>query len=394
MADSSPHSSRPLIEHGNTVLLRLPNGNVTSVKVEKDTTVNIGKFGAFHANELIGQPFGLNHEIVSKKLKLLPPKTWQEIEETGATNELIVDQQGVQPLTTEEIRALKQSGAHASDIIQKQVENHANFALKTEYSKEKYLKRKEAKYSKAFTTIEPTLFNVCEYWFNKDQWRIKDLRIDSLAQILNLANVRPGGRHLVVDDASGMVAAGILTRLGGQGRLLAICDTESPPAFPVLTQMNLSKEQMEPLASLNWATSQKDYIPVMPPSELPAEEIRSERQKSRLKKRKALNDHLNNTREDLFSGGFDSLVVATEYDPLAIIDRLSPYLAGSASIVVHSPYIQVVADLQRKLRNRPEFLCPSVTEAWLRRYQVLPGRTHPMMAMSGSGGFILHAIKM
>jgi tRNA (adenine58-N1)-methyltransferase non-catalytic subunit len=101
------------------------------------------------------------------------------------------------------------------DIIQKQVENHANFALKTEYSKEKYLKRKEAKYSKAFITIEPTLFNVCEYWFNKDQWRIKDLRIDSLAQVLNLANIRPGGRYLVVDDASGMVAAGILTRLGG-----------------------------------------------------------------------------------------------------------------------------------------------------------------------------------
>lgn len=103
--------------------------------------------------------------------------------------------------------------------------------------------------------------------------------------------------------------------------------------------------------------SPSDLLSVMPPSELPAEEIRSERQKSRLKKRRALNDHLNNTREDLFSGGFDryvhppptttffnsflSLIVATEYDPLAIIDRLSSYLGGSASIVVHSPYIQV-----------------------------------------------------
>jgi len=26
--------------------------------------------------------------------------------------------------------------------------------------------------------------------------------------------------------------------------------------------------------------------------------------------------------------------------------------------------------------------------------QVLPGRTHPMMAMSGSGGFLVHATKM
>ena len=32
------------------------------------------------------------------------------------------------------------------EIIKKQIEQHANFSLKTEYSKEKYKKRKEAKY--------------------------------------------------------------------------------------------------------------------------------------------------------------------------------------------------------------------------------------------------------
>lgn len=31
------------------------------------------------------------------------------------------------------------------EIIQKQIEEHKSFELKTEYSKEKYLKRKEAK---------------------------------------------------------------------------------------------------------------------------------------------------------------------------------------------------------------------------------------------------------
>lgn len=46
------------------------------------------------------------------------------------------------------------------------------------------------------------------------------------------------------------------------------------------------------------------------------------------------------------------------------------------------------------MRALPQYLCPTVTEPWLRRYQVLPGRTHPMMAMSGSGGYILHAIKV
>lgn len=59
------------------------------------------------------------------------------------------------------------------------------------------------------------MFNVCDYWFNKDQNRLRDIRPDALAQMLNLANVRPGGRYLAVDDASGVVISAILDRLGG-----------------------------------------------------------------------------------------------------------------------------------------------------------------------------------
>ena len=33
--------------------------------------------------------------------------------------------------------------------------------------------------------------------------------------MLNLASVRPGGRYLVVDEASGVLVAGVLERLGG-----------------------------------------------------------------------------------------------------------------------------------------------------------------------------------
>jgi hypothetical protein len=36
-----------------------------------------------------------------------------------------------------------------------------------------------------------------------------------------------------------------------------------------------------------------------------------------------------------------SLIIASEYDPLSIIEMLSPYIAGSGALVVHSPHIQV-----------------------------------------------------
>lgn len=395
-ASSSSTTHRlPTIQSGNNVLLRLPNGDIRSVKVDKDATITVGRLGSFFANELIGQPYGFTHEIVDKNLKIIPPRTLQEVEDTDATNELINDGESVQPLTIDEINALKQSGVHSSDIINKQIEAHANYSLKTEYSKEKYKKRKEAKYSKTFTTIEPTLFNICDYWFNKDQTRIRDIRTDTLSQILNLANIRPGGRYIAVDDASGLVVCGILSRMGGEGRLITICDTDSPPAYPVMAQMNFDPKSVSSvLSSLNWATAQEDYTPVLPPTDVPAEEIKSERQKARLKKRKLVIDALANTREELFAGEFDGLIIASDYAPWPIVQKLSPYISGSASIVVQSPYCQILDDLQNEMRGVPSFLCPTVTEGWLRRYQVLPGRTHPTMMTSGTGGFLLHAIKV
>nr|GAT61025.1 predicted protein [Mycena chlorophos] len=358
-------------------------------------TVSLGRLGLFYANELIGEPFGRTYDIVNKKLKLLPPRTLADIEDTDATNELINDGEFVQPLTGDEITALKQSGTHASDIIKLQIEQHANYSLKTEYSKEKYKKRKEAKYSKTFTTIEPTLFNVCEYWFNKDRDRVRDIRIDALSQILHMANIRPGGRYIAVDDASGLIVSGILERMGGQGRLITISNTDSPPAYPIMVTMNFNDETVTPvLSSLNWATADETHTPLVPPVDLSPDQIKSDRQKSRINKRKAALDLLNSNREELFAGGFDSLIIASEYDPWSILERLVPYVAFSGSIVVQSPYAQILSEVQTKMRALPQYLGPSLSEVWLRRYQVLPGRTHPMMNTSGTGGFILHAIKV
>ncbi|KIJ66228.1 hypothetical protein HYDPIDRAFT_174382 [Hydnomerulius pinastri MD-312] len=383
------------IKSGHTVLFKLPNGEVRGIKVDKDQTVSLGRVGSFPANGLIGQPYGFSFEIHEKKLRRLPPRTMQEVDETDATNELINDGEFVQPLTLEEIEALKNSGVHASEIIKAQIEQHANYSLKTEYSKEKYRKRKEAKYSKSFETIEPSIYNVCDHWFKKDQNRIRDIRPDTLSQMLNLANVRPGGRYIVVDDASGLVVSAVLDRIGCEGRIISINDADSPPAYPVLALMNYEKEILsQVLSSLNWATAQEDYTPIMPPLDPPSGRIRSDRQRLRLDKRKTASDTLTSTREELFVGEFEGLLVASEYDPFEIVEMLSPYLAGSASIVIQSVFLQPLSDLQAKMRVIPHYLAPSVTESWSRRYQVLPGRTHPTMSTSGSGGFLLHAVKV
>jgi len=58
------------------------------------------------------------------------------------------------------------------------------------------------------------MYNICEYWFRKDLNRIRDIRPDSLSQIMNLADVHPGGRYIVVDDASGLLVSSVLDRIG------------------------------------------------------------------------------------------------------------------------------------------------------------------------------------
>lgn len=134
---------------------------------------------------------------------------------------------------------------------------------------------------------------------------MRDIRPDTLSQILNLASIRPGGRYLCVDDASGIVATGILLRLGGQGRLITICDIESPPAYPCMVQMNFSKEITSVMSSLNWATADEEYAPIVASSEPPTGRYKSEGQKSRLNKRKVASNELMRNREELFAGEFD-----------------------------------------------------------------------------------------
>jgi len=86
-----------------------------------------------------------------------------------------------------------------------------------------------------------------------------------------------------------------------------------------------------------------------------------------------------------------SLISASVFAPGSVIERLCPYLAGSASIVIYSPYQHVLAQTLKTMKEKPEFLAPNLTESWMRKYQVFPGRTHPEMQTSGTGGYLLHA---
>jgi tRNA (adenine-N(1)-)-methyltransferase non-catalytic subunit len=88
---------------------------------------------------------------------------------------------------------------------------------------------------------------------------ILHLREDTMSQLLVLANVRPGGRYLLVDDTGGLVTAAMLERMGCEGSIMTFTETDSPPAWGVLSVMNFAERELECVKWLNWMEADEDY---------------------------------------------------------------------------------------------------------------------------------------
>lgn len=331
-------------------------------------------------------------------------------EETSATNENIDDGANAQALTYLDIQALKEAGMEGKDIVQKQKEGSTSFAQRTAWSQQKYTLKKEAKHLRLFTPIPSTLTTLAKYNFEKDSEKVRGLRFDALAHTLSFAGIAPGGRYLVVDGVGGLLAGAMLERMGGEGRLLALNDADSPPAFDLLSHFNLPSQVVDPvLRSLHWASIDEGWSPahgtpttsstipqtaMSEPITTPTGRPATDRDRQRMRKRQAALNGLLKLRGDFLRGEWDALVICCGYEPTSIVERLLPKLAGSANIVIHSPFVQPLIEAHARLRLLPNLINVSVSEPWLRKYQVLPGRMHPEMMTSSTGGAILHAVRV
>lgn len=118
-------------------------------------------------------------------------------------------------------------------------------------------------------------------------------------------------------------------------------------------------------------------------------------------------------------GNFDGLVVATSLSLPPVLHHLVPLLHGAAQVVVYSPSIEPLVELadfystQRRVAflndppapeamptvdfpvNPTLLLAPTVQTISCRPWQVLPGRTHPLMTgKGGSEGYVFTATRV
>ena len=89
----------------------------------------------------------------------------------------------------------------------------------------------------------------------------------------------------------------------------------------------------------------------------------------------------------------DSLFVATKIDPKDTFLVTFSFLGPSCPFVVLCEHKELLVERFTKLPAQKLQLL-SLSDAWMREFQVLPGQTHPNMNMGHYGWFILAGIKI
>ncbi|KTG04227.1 hypothetical protein cypCar_00020232 [Cyprinus carpio] len=85
----------------------------------------------------------------------------------------------------------------------------------------------------------------------------------------------------------------------------------------------------------------------------------------------------------------DGLVIASRFHPCPVLMGLLKFIAPSRPFVVYCQYREPLIECYTKLREQGGAISLRLTDSWLRHYQVLPNRTHPVLLMSGGGGYLL-----
>uniref|UniRef100_A0A6N2KTB6 tRNA (adenine(58)-N(1))-methyltransferase non-catalytic subunit TRM6 n=1 Tax=Salix viminalis TaxID=40686 RepID=A0A6N2KTB6_SALVM len=351
-------------------------------------------------------------------------------------NRALVDNNEAQTLTSEDIDEMRRQGVKGDEIIEALISNSATYEKKTAFSQEKYRIKKQKKYAPRVLLRRPSARSICEAYFKKYPHRIGFLRVDALSLLLSLANVTANSDILLVDMVGGLLTGAVAERLGaGTGY---VCNTylgSSPYPVDMVRTFNFDNEICKrivraPLrdlcldqtgtsekpdacnAELNVGTSEKpddcnaevngqtSSISMeemsLPSNHEAADSETTVSPQSKMGKtpkagEKASEEAIKSWKEN----GFSSLIIAApDADAWSLAKDLLPLLSYSAPFAIYHQYLQPLATCMHNLQQGKMAIGLQISEPWLREYQVLPSRTHPLMQMSAFGGYILSGTKI
>ncbi|KAL7267639.1 tRNA (adenine(58)-N(1))-methyltransferase non-catalytic subunit trm6 [Rhizina undulata] len=506
------------------VLLRLPSGVPRVLRIVPDTTISLGKFGSFPANSLIHRPYNLTFDVLDPPAVGLRVVSAEEVtrdilgggegdpeaegvghydleyspatpgaegesakeDEVMKSNRETVDDPLSQKMTWDEIEGLKKQGTGSGrDLIQRLLASHTAIHQKTTFALQKYTLRKTRKFLRRFTVFRLDVPALTNYLLEaKEPPKILELKNEVMALMLSLANIRWGGRYLVVDETGGLLVAAVAERLGlldyvpedskvaedaeeeeivaaegtdekkklkrrrypdrpqPNSNTITLIHPNEQPNLSLLKYFNYDYNTPDPehpihthLRTINWL---QIVAPELDPSlekpeELPQEQLQAMKSGKRTAYWRKMRrwEKAVATVEDTHKGEFDCVIVAAFMDVESIMKWAVPLVRGSGQVVAYAPSQEPLVELADKYssankakwimkRNKnseeeekeeeekeeedeededkldPTFLlAPTVHVTRERKYQVLPGRTHPVMTSRGGGeGFVFQATRV
>uniref|UniRef100_A0A8C2DRT4 tRNA (adenine(58)-N(1))-methyltransferase non-catalytic subunit TRM6 n=1 Tax=Cyprinus carpio TaxID=7962 RepID=A0A8C2DRT4_CYPCA len=397
------------ISFGDYVVLK--RGDVfKSVQVENKKKVIFEKQWFFLDNA-VGQLFGTRFEIgAGGSLKLKAAKhsgDSLDSKEVGQDNRHILDDGKSQKLTRDDIETLKEQGLKGQEIVQQLIDNSTTFKDKTEFAQEKYIKKKKKKYESDITILKPSTRLLAMMYHGREPGKICHLRYDTLAQILTLGNIHAGSKILVFETCAGLVLGSVMERMGGFGSVIQMYPGGGPTragmesfGFPshfheTLHEFPLCKVNALLAGTLDLSEKDADGNRRSESSQETSgvsEERSSEPQSMEVsvdqqeEMRRVERERL---REQKVRFLPLLLLIASRFHPCPVLMGLLKFIAPSRPFVVYCQYREPLIECYTKLREQGGAISLRLTDSWLRHYQVLPNRTHPVLLMSGGGGYLL-----
>ncbi len=385
-------------------------------------------------SNLPGQSYGCVWELDSKS-QLLTRTTRKRglgtslldasLPDSTRNNSLLNDTNAAQGMSQEDIEALKDSGkTSGTELVDLLVSNSATFATKTEFSQEKYIKKKKLKHCTEVQVLPLSLARVIEAFYEKDRAKLRGLRPDTLSLMLSTANVRAGASSLVVESCCGMILGALLYRTQGLSYVVHAFEnnqkrTEGVKRFnfsndigAALLHVPLDK-LLNKQVTVNPNAEGAATTPATPaaaaaaaaaasPTAAAAMDISSDAAASASPASAAAAAASSSpasstgdlTGEVLLSQQVDILILACRYEPFSLLQTLWPYLRPGGRFVVYEEAIEPLAAAHAKLAAHDMAVNVTLSEQFFRNHQVLPNRTHPHVNMSASGGYLLSGSKM
>uniref|UniRef100_A0A3P8TIA2 tRNA (adenine(58)-N(1))-methyltransferase non-catalytic subunit TRM6 n=1 Tax=Amphiprion percula TaxID=161767 RepID=A0A3P8TIA2_AMPPE len=434
MADNGDEEYR--IQQGDYVVLK--RGDIfKAVQIVPKKKIIFEKQWFFLDNA-VGNLYSTTFEISSGGIlqpqKLKETGNPSDLKEAGTDNRNIVDDGKSQKLTRDDIETLKEQGLKGQEIIQQLIENSSTFRDKTEYAQDKYIKKKKKKYENTVTILKPSCRILAMMYHGREPGKICHLRYDTLAQMLTLANIHAHSKVLVFETCAGLVLGSIMERMGGYGSVIQMYPGGGPvragvesfgfPAhfhdtlheFPIChvnallageldttakdptaeEKLNLAAdEQIQPEAEQH-GSPEEQSMETNTEEDAAQDQEKIEKEKRREAKAQERKVKLEEKRKKLAAAAVllegrnaDGLVIASRFHPCPVLMTLLKFLAPSRPFVVYSQYKETLIECYTKLKEQGGTVNLRLSDTWLRHYQVLPNRTHPVLLMSGGGGYLL-----